>query len=94
MSQLGLWSRSPLTLGEGGSTLDRFKRQQQQHPSSGASGLCKYNIRDEAVSRQDLYMSCLETCSEAAEHIAMLTRQKRQGDQRNRFLQSEVVIKK
>ncbi|TNN33240.1 hypothetical protein EYF80_056599 [Liparis tanakae] len=53
----------------------------------------EYAIRDEAVSRQDIYISCLETCSEAAAHIAVLTRQKRQGEERNRFLQKEIGLK-
>jgi len=52
----------------------------------------QYAIMDEAVSRQDIYMSCLETCSEAAAHIATLTRQKRQVEKRNRFLQKEIGI--
>ncbi|TNN79813.1 hypothetical protein EYF80_009850 [Liparis tanakae] len=53
----------------------------------------KYSITDEAVPRRDLYMSCLGTCGEAAEYIATLTRQKRQAERRNRFLQEELIIK-
>ncbi|TNN27337.1 hypothetical protein EYF80_062519 [Liparis tanakae] len=52
--------------------------------------LLSYAIGDETVSRRDLYMSCLETSSKAAAHIALLTRQKRQGEVKNRFLQKDL----
>ncbi|TNN60818.1 hypothetical protein EYF80_028988 [Liparis tanakae] len=52
--------------------------------------LLSYAIGDEAVSRRDIYMSCLETSSKAAAHIALLTRQKRQGEVKNRFLQKDL----